>query len=293
MEALLSAGRALAEQHRPADAEAPLRAAVQASWGFGAPWPAYREEALATLARCVFAEGRSADARALVADALALLKPGSLTNDRRISEIETMRAEAFRNEQRPELAVPSFRKAVEASARHPTELAPALIVISVRLAETLQSLGQHQDATNVLQRALAVARREPSGHTLAERVALALTPPSSAPSPRSAPSPSGDTSASAGSTGSAAQEVVAMQADFRACYRASLANDADVQGRVQLVIRIAADGHVADVKADGSGLPAPTINCLLRRAWLARFEPPKGGSAVITVPVTFVKQEND
>lgn len=287
VEALLDAGRVLGEQHRPADAEAPLRAAVQASWGFGAPWSSYRAQALATLAHCVFAQGRSADARALVDDALVLTKPGSSTNDQRISELETLRAEAFRSEQRPELAVPSFKKAIEASARHPAELAPALIVISLRLAETLQGLGQHQDAVNVLQRALAVAQREPAGHALTARVTLALAPPNSAPSPAVV---AGDASAIAGS---AAQEVVAMQADFRACYRASLANDGDVQGRVELVIRIAADGRVVNVKADGAGLPAPTIDCLLRRASLAKFEPPQGGSAVITVPVTFVKQEND
>ena len=264
-----------------------MRAAAQASWGFGAPWSAYRAEALTTLARSVFAQGRSAEARALVDDALALLKPGSLTNDQHISELETLRAEAFRSEQRPDLAVPPFQKAVKASARHPAQLAPALIVISLRLAETLQGLGQHQDAVNVLQRALVIAQREPSGHALAARVALALAPQVSVPSPAVV---AGDASAAAGS---AAQEVAAMQADFRACYRASLADDGDVQGRVDLVIRIAADGRVVNVKADGSGLPAPTIDCLLRRASLAKFEPPKGGSTVITVPVTFVKQEND
>jgi hypothetical protein len=90
-----------------------------------------------------------------------------------------------------------------------------------------------------------------------------------------------------------ASEVVAMQADFRACYRAAVQNHADLAGRVALVLSIAADGHVSDVKAEATSLPGSTVDCLKRRAALARFEPPKGGGAIITVPVTFVKQEND
>ena len=89
------------------------------------------------------------------------------------------------------------------------------------------------------------------------------------------------------------QQVAAMQAEFRACYNASQAEERDIAGRVALVISIAADGHVSNVKTNGKGLPISTVDCLVRRASLARFEPPKGGSAVITVPVTFVKQEND
>jgi outer membrane biosynthesis protein TonB len=90
-----------------------------------------------------------------------------------------------------------------------------------------------------------------------------------------------------------ATEVAAMQADFRACYRAAARDHADVAGRVALVISIAADGHVSNVKADGTSLPGSAVECLKRRAALAHFEPPKGGGAVITVPVTFVRQEND
>ncbi len=82
-----------------------------------------------------------------------------------------------------------------------------------------------------------------------------------------------------------------MQADFRVCYQAALEREGAIQGRVKLVIRVGADGRVADVKADGLKLPRSTVDCLLERASLARFEPPKGGSATITVPVTFVKQD--
>src|SRR6185295_13960762 len=71
-------------------------------------------------------------------------------------------------------------------------------------------------------------------------------------------------------------EVASMQADFRACYQASLADDYDLAGKVELVIRVAADGRVADVKATGPSLPPTTVDCLLRRAALARFDPPEG-----------------
>ena len=308
VETQLALGRALSTQHRAADAEQQLRRALQLSWGFGEPWSRYRADGLGELGRALFAQGRTTDARAAVTEALGLLKPGALASDRQISELETTRAESFRYDQQPALAIAPFAAAVTATSRHPAELATAQIALSLRLADTLQRLGERQRATKTLEGVLDMARSQ-AGATLAERVAQALAPLyEAAGEPRrarellaayggaldsspSAPSPSAN--AANASPNSTAKEVVSMQADFRACYRASLADDGDVQGKVELVIQIAADGRVVNVKADGGGLPTNAVNCLLKRASIAQFDPPMGGATVLTVPVTFVKQEND
>lgn len=305
----LQSGRELLRQHRLPEAEQRLRAALAEAWGFSAPWLDYRAEALSELARCLLAQGKPADARASADEARAQLRPGALASDQRLAELETTRGEAFCDEQQLEAAATAFEAAALASARHRRELAPAQLAISLRLAETLEALGRRQDAKQALERARPAAEPALVGPTLTQRFALALaalydTSGESAraeallaelgvarpAAPATAPAP---VTSEAATPANAAKEVVAMQADFRACYRASIETHGDIAGRVALVISIAADGHVSDVRADGSGLPLSTVDCLRRRAALARFEPPKGGSAVITVPVTFVSQAND
>jgi hypothetical protein len=306
-EALLSAGRAAAREHRWADAEASLRQAVEAAYGFGSPWSTYRADAFSELARCALAQGRAVEARTAATRGLTLLRAGTLDADRRIVELNTTLAEALLLEQQPALAVAPFETAALAAARH-VALAPAQLAVSLRSAETLEALGRRQAATWALERTLNVARRPEVGPALARRVARALAALYDASGEQLkartllAELAPGDVPAAAAMTTAPppapeatnnASEVVAMQADFRGCYRAAVKDHADVNGRVALVISIAADGHVSNVKADASGLPISAIDCLKRRAALARFEPPKGGGAVITVPVTFVKQEND
>jgi tetratricopeptide (TPR) repeat protein len=285
VERLLQSGHTLAWQYRPRDAEVPLRQAIALAWGYGPPWTRYRARGFSELARALLAEGHTADARAAVEEALPLLEAGALADDQQISEVETTRGEAFRNERQLNAAVAPFTAALQATERHPAELAPALVAISLRLAQTLEALGRRQDAKQTLERALFVAKQPSVGAELGRRLQNALAAFNEA---RSAERPM---LASAGAN--SARQVAAMQAEFRACYHASLAEERDVAGRVALVISIAADGHVSSVKTDGSGLPVTTVDCLVRHASLARFEPPKGGSAVITVPVTFVQQEND
>jgi tetratricopeptide (TPR) repeat protein len=285
VEALLRAAHALARQHRPRDAEAPLRQAITLGWGHGAPWRQYRARAQSELSRALLAQGRAAEARAAAEGALALLEPGALAEDQQISEAETTRGEAFRSEQQLGAALAPFTAALRATERHPAQLAPALIAISLRLAETLEALGRRQDAKQTLERALFVAQQPAAGSQLAARLTRALAVFDET---RSADRP---LPASAGAN--TARQIAAMQTEFRACYRAERAEERDVAGRVALVLSIAADGHVSNVTTSGNGLPVTTVDCLVRRALLARFEPPKGGAAVITVPVTFVKQEND
>lgn len=285
IEQLLAAGHALAWQHRPRDAEAPLRQAIVLAWGYGAPWSQYRARGLSDLARALLAQGRAAEARTAVDEAIALLEPGAPHDDQQISELETTRGEAFRSERQLSSAASAFTAALQATERHPGQLAPALLAISLRLAETLEALGRRQDAKQTLERALFVSKQPAVGAELAQRLSRALAAFNEA-RPGERPM-----LASAGAN--SLRQVAAMQAEFRACYRATQAEERDVAGRVALVISIASDGHVSSVKTDGSGLPGSTVDCLVRRASLARFEPPKGGSAVITVPVTFVQQQND
>ena len=306
VKALLGTGRELLRQQRARDAEPQLRAAVEVAYGFGAPWSSYRADALSELARCLLAQGRTADARAAVDEALPLLLAGEVDADQRISELETTRAEALLEEEQANAAALRFEVAAQAAARHFAELAPAQVAISLRLAQTLQRLGRRQDAKMALERSLQAARRPEVGAKLTERFARALAAlydasgepargrallaelaPAAAAEARARQT--GQTSSGAG----AAHELVALQAEFRACYRAAAEDHADVAGRVALVLSIAADGHVSSVKADASGLPVSAVDCLKRRAALARFEPAKGGVRVLTVPVTFVKQEND
>lgn len=307
VERLLSAGRAEARGQRWREAQGSLRQAVGAAYGFGLPWSSYRAEALSELARCLLAEGRAAEARAVVDEASGLVRSGSTAADQRLSELETTRAEAFLREKQVALAVAPFEAATQAAARH-GELAAAQLAVALRLAETLEALGRRQDAKKALERTLSVVQRPEVGPNLARRLARALAALYDASGEHAkarallAQLAPGDVAVAATETTAAppaaeaasnATEVVAMQADFRACYRTAVEDHADVAGRVALVISIAADGHVSGVKANDSGLPVSTVDCLKRRASLARFEPPKGGGATITVPVTFVKQEND
>jgi hypothetical protein len=82
-----------------------------------------------------------------------------------------------------------------------------------------------------------------------------------------------------------------MRAGFRNCYQRGLAENPDAAGSIRLTIRVGAGGEVAGVSPSPSGsLPASVISCVVARAQAAQFDPPEGGSAVIAVPVTFVKQ---
>jgi hypothetical protein len=101
----------------------------------------------------------------------------------------------------------------------------------------------------------------------------------------------GGAAVSGGSVSNAARVVAGMRAGFRACYQRGLAENPDAAGSIRLTIRVGAGGEVAGVSPSPSGsLPASVISCVVARAQSAQFDAPEGGSAVIAVPVTFVKQ---
>jgi len=101
----------------------------------------------------------------------------------------------------------------------------------------------------------------------------------------------GGAAVSGGTVSNASRVVAGMRAGFRACYQRGLAENPDAAGSIRLTIRVGAGGEVAGVQASQSGsLPASVVSCVQARAQAAQFDAPEGGSAVIQVPVTFVKQ---
>ncbi len=94
-----------------------------------------------------------------------------------------------------------------------------------------------------------------------------------------------------GSVSNAASVVAQMRAGFRRCYQRGLETNPDIAGRISLTIRVGPGGEVSGVSASPSGnIPATVVSCVTARAQAAQFAPPDGGSAVVNVPVSFVKQ---
>jgi tetratricopeptide (TPR) repeat protein len=294
---LLDSSRALAAERMWMQAEVDLRKALELSYGFVAPWPEYRADGLTQLATCLLAQQRYAEARTIADQGLGAVRAGSLDDDRQLFALQSMRAEAFRAEQQAQGEEGALNAALDAAFRHPREMTESLIDASLRLAEHQQRTGQQFQATKTLERALTVARSG-SQRSLALRVAepLALSYEANGEPKRAHElrREHGLSAPPANATGTATESVrgiASMQADFRACYQASLEHESAPEGGVRLLLRVGADGRVAEVTTSGLKLPRSTVECLVKRASLARFEPPKGGSATILVPVTFVKQD--
>lgn len=94
-----------------------------------------------------------------------------------------------------------------------------------------------------------------------------------------------------GSVSNAAQVVGAMRQAFRDCYNQALATMPDAEGTIRLTIKVSADGTVGDTSVSVTGNLGSTVACVRAVAGRAKFEPPEGGQAVITVPVTFERTE--
>ena len=322
-------------------AEATARQAARRASALSRREPLLQSEALAQLASCLVVLKRTAEARQLIQQGLALAEPGSLEGLKRHFQLQMTLAESFRYEKRPDHAVAPFRAAIEAasSPKHERELTSRHAEAARRLAATFHALDRLAEAAAVLERALQSAQRHANEgdrtsltmqlgftylqlHGLEKTLAL-LGPlgvrgrrlrasdmafsdvsideflPSSGPGPATLPSPAAPGAAALSpkpparntpAVSSAAQRVEQMRADFRTCYQTSLASDPSLRGSARLIMKVAADGRVGEVKSLGIGLPVETVDCLLRRAAEAQFDPPDGGSAVIAVPVTFVQR---
>jgi outer membrane biosynthesis protein TonB len=98
-------------------------------------------------------------------------------------------------------------------------------------------------------------------------------------------------SVAGGTITNVARVVAGMRPGFRNCYNRGLQENPDAQGNIKLSITVGAGGEVTNVTATPSGhLPPSVIACVTARARAAAFDPPDGGSAVVVVPVTLVKQ---
>jgi len=104
--------------------------------------------------------------------------------------------------------------------------------------------------------------------------------------------PGVSSSVAGGNISNAAKVVAAMRAAFRQCYQKGLDQNPDAQGSIRMSIKVGPGGEVSNVSATPSGnLPPGVVECVTARARRAQFDPPEGGSAVVQVPVTFVKQQ--
>lgn len=98
-------------------------------------------------------------------------------------------------------------------------------------------------------------------------------------------------SVAAGNISGAAAVVAGMRAGFRRCYQRGLDQNPDISGSIRLTIQVGPGGGVSSVSGGATGnLPGDVVECVKARARAAQFNPPDGGSAVINVPVSFVKQ---
>ncbi|HKY39867.1 MAG TPA: tetratricopeptide repeat protein [Polyangiaceae bacterium] len=325
---LLEDNIALQKRGQHAAAEPGLRGALERSRALE---PVHREAlsvSLGELASCLVSLKRTAEARPLLAEALALWQPGSAEADRRIFVLQIVLGESHRYDKNNELAVAPFRAAIEAASRHEAERAVALVEAATRLASTLSLLKRHDEAIAILDHALKVAQRYPSSAQYSTRIALELAgayysagkhdralelldsfqttgrtlrtsdmtfsdvPARElfAPAPPPATPRASTPAPSSGNVQNTARRVAEMRADFRKCYQAALVEDAQLLGSVRIRIEVGADGRVTESKGLGFGLPVELVDCVLRRAAATEFDAPEGGKAVIMVPVTFGKE---
>jgi len=98
----------------------------------------------------------------------------------------------------------------------------------------------------------------------------------------------GKVSTSGAAVSDAALAVARMRAGFRHCYNRSLVHDPEAGGGLHLTLTINADGGVHDVDAAPSGrLPEAVVHCVRARARAAWFAMAAGGTARVSVPLTF------
>ena len=94
-----------------------------------------------------------------------------------------------------------------------------------------------------------------------------------------------------GKVANAASVVARMKGRFRACFNAGLETDPTMQGSATLTAKIGPGGEVLAVGGGASGGLSKIVPCLKAVVRGGAFSPPEGGSAVISIPITFVTQQ--
>jgi Ca-activated chloride channel family protein len=102
----------------------------------------------------------------------------------------------------------------------------------------------------------------------------------------------GGPSVTGGSVDNAARVVAGMRAGFRNCYNRALPQNPEACGKIILTIGVGSDGGVQRVSTASTGsLPDTAVACVKARAQAAQFDPPQGGKATITVPITMITED--
>src|SRR5262245_17832714 len=93
-----------------------------------------------------------------------------------------------------------------------------------------------------------------------------------------------------GNVANANAVVARMKGRFRNCYQQGLNQNPEMQGSVTLTAKIGPNGEVLSVGGGGGGALSPIVPCLKAVVQSGGFSQPEGGGAVVTIPITFVKQ---
>jgi hypothetical protein len=108
------------------------------------------------------------------------------------------------------------------------------------------------------------------------------------------PVASPSTSASAGTppgsgvVANANAVVHRMKTRFRNCFVAGLATHPKLGGTITVIAKVGPTGAVTSVSGGKTSSLAPIVPCLHAVVASGKFDPPKGGNAVISIPITFV-----
>lgn len=100
----------------------------------------------------------------------------------------------------------------------------------------------------------------------------------------------GGAGVSGGNVANANAVVARMRGRFRRCYQQGLDQNPDMQGSVTLTAKIGPNGEVLGVGGGGGGAIGPIVGCLKAVVQSGGFSPPEGGGAIVSIPITFVKQ---
>jgi hypothetical protein len=88
----------------------------------------------------------------------------------------------------------------------------------------------------------------------------------------------------------AGRVIGGLRGMLRACYRHELDDNPAASGTIRVTATIGSNGEVRNVQAANSGLSSKMTGCVSGVVRGAQFGPPEGGSAIVTVPMTFIPQ---
>lgn len=100
----------------------------------------------------------------------------------------------------------------------------------------------------------------------------------------------GGAGVSGGAVANASSVVARMRGRFRRCYQQGLNSNPEMQGSVTLTAKVGPNGEVLGVGGGGGGSLGAIVGCLKAVVAGAQFAPPDGGGAIITIPISFVRQ---